>query len=139
MSAADSTPEETWRPIPGYDGYEASDQGRIRSRRRKKARVLSSRINCHHGYAEVHIIPSNPAAAKTKTVHRLVALAFFGPMTRADVVNHKDGCKTNNVLSNLEVVTYGVNGAHSKFADWLRVLLREEFRLLRESLRQSGG
>lgn len=48
-------------------------------------------------------------------MHRVVAEAFLGPapFPRADV-NHIDGCKTNNNLSNLEWVTRQENVDHAK-------------------------
>jgi len=44
-------------------------------------------------------------------VHRLVLLTFIGPSPL--IVNHIDGDKTNNHLSNLEYVTYQENTNHA--------------------------
>lgn len=46
-------------------------------------------------------------------VHRLVAEAFLGPAEETAEVNHKDGVKTNNALSNLEWVTHSANHCHA--------------------------
>jgi hypothetical protein len=45
-------------------------------------------------------------------VHRLVMAAFVGPLPRGHQVNHKDGNKQNNVLSNLEYVTPQQDARH---------------------------
>jgi len=46
-------------------------------------------------------------------VHRLVAAAFISPICKPMEVNHKDGNKTNNRLSNLEIVTRQWNIDHA--------------------------
>ena len=54
------------------------------------------------------------AKNKMFTVHRLVALHFVpGRTNERDVVNHKDGNKNNNHVSNLEWVTYSENNKHA--------------------------
>ncbi|CAL1144780.1 unnamed protein product [Cladocopium goreaui] len=47
-------------------------------------------------------------------VHRLVARAFLGPPPTSEhnQINHKDGIKSNNAISNLEYVTPAENRAH---------------------------
>jgi hypothetical protein len=46
-------------------------------------------------------------------VHRLVVMAFIGPIPDGLQVNHKDGNKTNNSISNLEIVTQAENMRHA--------------------------
>lgn len=46
-------------------------------------------------------------------MHRLVIEAFQGSIPKGLAVNHKDGNKKNNVLVNLEVVTYSQNIRHA--------------------------
>ena len=45
--------------------------------------------------------------------HRLVAKAFLAPDPVRSIVNHKDGDKTNNNVSNLEWCTLGENVLHA--------------------------
>ncbi|HDR4494270.1 TPA: HNH endonuclease [Bacillus cereus biovar anthracis] len=49
---------------------------------------------------------------KVRKVHRMVAIAFLGKKDGLDV-NHKDGDKKNNNISNLEWVTRSENIKHS--------------------------
>lgn len=46
-------------------------------------------------------------------VHRLVWLVYRGPIDQGLVVNHRDGNKLNNRLSNLEVMTQTDNVQHA--------------------------
>lgn len=64
-----------------------------------------------NGYQEVSL--SLPGKHKMFYVHRLVATTFIGNIPSGFVVNHKDGNKKNNKISNLEIVTYSENSSHS--------------------------
>lgn len=99
---------EVWKDIPGYDGkYQASNLGRIKG----KQKVLTPQIsNC--GYHKVCL--SVPPGSATKTVHRLLALTFLKyPLDKSEQVNHKDGIKTNNIISNLEICNNSENAKHA--------------------------
>lgn len=50
---------------------------------------------------------------KTFYVHRLVAEAYLGEIPEKMVVNHKDGNKFNNNVSNLEIITVSQNNFHA--------------------------
>lgn len=98
---------EIWKPIPGYEGYEASNQGRVRSvdriivtkrgPKRLKGRVLSSAT---HSEAFPYLT-FQLGAGRTLTAHVAVCLAFKGPRPEGMVVRHLDNNPTNNWEYNL--------------------------------------
>ena len=49
----------------------------------------------------------------TVSVHRILALTFLEPVKGKNFVNHIDGNKLNNKLSNLEFVTASENMQHA--------------------------
>ena len=114
---------EVWKDIPNYEGsYQVSDMGRVRSvdrivtdkdgRVRKfKGRVLKLGVNIS-GYE--YLTLSNGGRCNAKTVHRLV-LGTFKPHVNMEhlEVNHMDGNKLNNHLTNLEWVTRLDNMLHA--------------------------
>jgi hypothetical protein len=53
------------------------------------------------------------AVKKNFTIHRLVALCYIPQIDGKPHVNHIDGCKTNNAVSNLEWVTAAENSQHA--------------------------
>ena len=113
--------DEIWKAIPGYEGlYEASDRGRIKSLpktiyggngavRHHDERILSAGTNSR-GYKMVVLFKYTKRS--TRNVHRLVVRSHLGDK-KGLVVNHLDGVKTNNVLSNLEWTTSSSNQRHA--------------------------
>lgn len=99
---------EKWRAIPNYTGrYEVSDKGRVRNRdhlvmkqRKQSAGYLC--VNLFDGYAFT-----------TFLTHRLVYATFVGHIPIGFVVNHKNGNKRDNCVTNLEVLTQSDNVKHA--------------------------
>lgn len=92
--------DEIWCPIKGYEGiYEVSDQGRVRSLKFGKERILKPGRN-PKGYILVHLYKNREK--KWYLVHRLVALAFIPNPDNLPQVNHKDENPSNNKVENLE-------------------------------------
>lgn len=93
-----------WKPVPGYPGYEVSDQGQVRS----LAPTLGSR---RHGKVLKHIVQTNGyhyvglynggRQPKLKRVHSLVLEAFIGPRPDGAHACHRDDDRDNNALENL--------------------------------------
>ena len=88
----------TWRPLPGFPGYEVSDRGVLRNARTGRARKLQ---RSDSGYLRTHI--DRDGKRRSVLVHLAVLRAFVGdaPSPRHDGA-HLDGDKSNNALRNLE-------------------------------------
>lgn len=111
---------EIWVSVKGYDGlYQVSNLGRIR---RIHGKVLSPKPG-KLGYKIVALHMNG--YAKKYLVHRLVAEAFIPNTDNKPYVNHIDGDKSNNVVTNLEWVTPSENSKHS-YATKLREPIRGE-------------
>ena len=112
--------EEIWLPITGYEGaYEVSSFGQVRSIRLEKG---NARLGCQRkggiikpnkAQKYLAVCISKDKVRLTKTVHRLVAIAFIPNPKCKPQVNHIDGNKFNNHVSNLEWATPSENIKHS--------------------------
>lgn len=92
------------RVIEEYPMYVARSDGHIYSIVTKM--VLKERLN-NSGYLQVPLFKDGKR--KVVFVHRLIATAFLDNGGHLPCVNHKDECKTNNSVDNLEWCTYGYN------------------------------
>ena len=102
--------DEAWRDIPGFPDYQASDMGRIRSRKLGEWQVLRSTPHSRTGYLVVS--PRVGGRYIARSVHRLVASAFLGEANGRDV-NHINGNKRDNSVENLEYLSRGDNHRHA--------------------------
>lgn len=96
---------------------------KICSKAKHKPRVLKTTID-RNGYEVLNYAISGEDR-KYHGVHRLVADAFLPRVEGKDYVNHKDGCKTNNSVENLEWCTKSENTRHA-FATGLKTPARGE-------------
>lgn len=115
------TIKEKWKDLPNYEGiYTVSNTGIIKS--------LDHYVKCHQGkriqfgrirkpqlsvkgYHQITIVKNG---VKLSTgIHRLVAIAFIPNPNNYEQVNHKDGNKLNNHVSNLEWCSNRQNADHA--------------------------
>ena len=105
-----------YKEIRGFEGkYSVDEDGNVFSH--INGRKLKQGIT--RGYHCVSL------ADKSRLVHRLVAEAFLPDFLTKPQVNHIDGNKTNNALSNLEMATASENVAHA-YMTGLKVGLKGE-------------
>ena len=99
--------EEIWKPIKGYEGYEISSLGRVKSLKMKNEIIKKPHLN-RDGY--LYISFSNRGKSCTLKVHRLVCEHFCeGKTEERNHVDHIDGNKLNNVYTNLRWCTHHEN------------------------------
>ena len=106
--------QEQWKPIQEFNGeYEVSNLGRVRSMKRYYGvvgRIMPQTIQ-RKGYYAVTFHMNNKAYCRK--VHRLVIEAFTPNPDSLPCINHIDGNKLNNHVSNLEWCTYQHNMQHA--------------------------
>lgn len=96
--------EEKFVKVKGYEGYEVSNTGKIKSL--KTNRLLTpQKNNC--GYLYILLTDSNKKV-RINLIHRLVFDSFIGIDDGLEI-NHLDEDKENNRLDNLELITHEEN------------------------------
>lgn len=100
-------PDEIWKeiPYPELKGYFASSNGRIM---KSNGRIYKGSIKKGYNRIVVRVNGNN----KEYRVHRLIATAFYGIHDNL-VVNHVNGNKSDNNISNLEFTTTQENNIHA--------------------------
>ena len=100
--------EEVWKDVPGYEGlYRVSNTGKVFGIKRKN--ILAAAPN-EKGY--MYVVLYKNGKMKSQRVHKIVMLAFCGKSNGLEI-NHIDGDKKNNNLSNLEYCTHYENMHHA--------------------------
>lgn len=124
-----------WVKHPNYN-IKVSNTGRVFGARTERAPRLDK-----YGYLRINI--STPGKNVTKTIHRLVADCFDIPGT-GETIDHIDGDKTNNAVSNLQRMSAGMNcskafkqGMHTRICVVTQVG-DQTFYSKREAERQTG-
>lgn len=101
---------EIWKDIEGYEGlYQVSNLGRVKSLERKVqssyrgkpyTRNINEKILNGHNDSDGYLIFGLHKNNKLyfHKAHRLVAKAFIPNPNNYPIINHKDECKTNNIV-----------------------------------------
>ena len=77
----------------------------------KTSRYLGS--NTKQGYFKLSYLNPETGRIQHIQLHRLIYLVWGGPLTEGQIVNHRDGDKKNNDISNLEPSTNSENNEHA--------------------------
>ena len=88
--------------IPNFDFYFITEEGRV-----FRGNKEMSPVNNGTGYFQIKLRKNGKRIQKY--VHRLVWETFKGSIPSGYEINHKDHDKSNNALSNLELVTHSEN------------------------------
>lgn len=114
--------QEIWKDVKGYEGrYQVSNHGRLKAlsrnvrfgrhwNKKTKETILKVYLS-DKGYVMIRFYTLGKK--KCMFVHRLVAIAFIHNPETKPQVNHIDGNKTNNCVSNLEWATGIENMRHA--------------------------
>jgi hypothetical protein len=113
---------ENWKDIKGYEGnYQICIDVRVKAIQRyvdiglgrkqlKPEKILKPAIGSH-GYFSV-VLCKNKKQTST-CIHRIIAEAFIENTNNHRCINHIDGNKLNNQLSNLEWCSHSHNNKHA--------------------------
>lgn len=102
---------EIWKTIDEFPIYEVSCSARVRNIKTKK--ILS--VQKSSAYPRVSLVTKEKPKGITNYIHRLVAKAFIPNLENKPTVDHIDGNKYNNHVSNLRWATYKEQNKNIRF------------------------
>jgi hypothetical protein len=97
--------EEIWKHIPGFEGYQASNLGRIKSFKGGKEKFIGSKILKKNGYVACAVSING----KTSAIGRFILIAFDRLPKENEECDHIDRNPENNRIDNLRWVTRNEN------------------------------
>jgi len=118
-SSNHSSVPEGFKEIPGHDGrYSINEKGQVWSALSSK--ILSQHLDSQKKYLQSLMMVVGRKAGLPRYIHKLVAFTWLdlppgeiGTKRGQYCVNHKDGNKMNNHVSNLEWITCDDNTRHA--------------------------
>lgn len=113
--------KELWIDIPGFEHYQLSNFGRLRSvgARLEKSKGKELKLYARAGKSYRRYLMAVLRCKATKKsfsfyVHRLLWELFVGPIPDGYQIDHKDGNSLNNSLDNLRLATPSQNSINRK-------------------------
>lgn len=91
-----------WKILKENENYSINEKGEIKNNITKK--ILRPSINKDSGYYQIDLWKDNKS--RKYTLHRLVASNFIPNLENKPTVDHIDGNRLNNDISNLRWATY---------------------------------
>lgn len=106
-----SMKKEIWKTIDGYENYQVSSLGRVKSlnyNKTGKEKLLKPLLNNRCYY---HVVLCKNGVGNTKKIHQLVAIAFLNhiPCGHKLVVDHINDNTKDNRVENLQIITQREN------------------------------
>lgn len=100
--------KEIWKTIVGFEDYQISNLGKVKSLKYGKERILKPATD-EWGYFRVCLNQNKKQAVKK--IHKLVAIAFLNhvPCGMELVIDHINDIPTDNRVENLQIVTNRFN------------------------------
>lgn len=96
-----------WKKIDHNNNYSINRQGEVRND--LTGQIKKPYVNKANGYLMVDLYQGNKS--QKATVHRLLAEAFIPNPENKPCIDHKDGNRQNNAVSNLRWATYSENNS----------------------------
>lgn len=138
---SENLPNEIWKDILGYDGYQVSNKGRVRRYTKKYDEYFVMKLNYNYRTGRVYIgLTDNNGKRHGISVPRLVAFNFIeGYSDERNTVNHIDGNFQNNCAENLEWVSQSENNqkafdlgrtvckAYGKYPKFKKIILDDKY------------
>ena len=126
---------EIFKDIEGYEDYQISNLGNVKSLRFGKEKILKP---VKDGKKYLCVVLYKQGKHKMCKVHRLVAQAFIPNPNNYQQVNHKEEDKTNNQVNNLEWCDCQYNIDYSQSKQVMCVETGKIYTSLSEVYRQLG-
>lgn len=96
-----------WRKIKRNNNYSINKNGEVKND--STGKIKSAFINKANGYLTVDLYQNN--SSNKVPIHRLLAEEFILNVENKPCVDHKDGNRLNNSISNLRWATYSENNS----------------------------
>lgn len=96
-----------WKIIARNGNYSINENGEVRNN--KTGKIKTPFLNKANGYLTVDLYIDG--RSEKVPIHRLLAETFIDNPERKPCVDHKDGNRTNNKISNLRWATYSENNS----------------------------